>query len=105
MTFDDIQNLTSAAGAKPVVVMFYGLTCGPCRGFKPTLRKVCDDMGLQLEEVNVASEMETIKRFGIRAVPTVVVVDGGKVHNLFTGVVPEQAVVEHINKALDKGAW
>jgi thioredoxin-like negative regulator of GroEL len=73
MTFDEVKKLDGWT-----VVLFYGTACAPCERIKPMLREVCGQAQLRLVEVNAAGELDAVRKLGIRAVPTVVVVKEGK---------------------------
>lgn len=49
--------------------------CGPCQQFKPVAQKVCSDLGMQLQIVDVDQNAEFTQKYQIRSVPTLIVVD------------------------------
>jgi thioredoxin-like negative regulator of GroEL len=80
MTFDEIKKLPGQS-----LVMFYSLTCGPCKAMKPMLIETCAEAGLALHQVNIASDMDAVRALGIRGVPSLVKVADGVPTLLSTG--------------------
>lgn len=80
MTFDEIKKLPGQS-----LVMFYSLTCGPCKAMKPALTETCAEAGIALHQVNIASDIDAVRALGIRGVPSLVKVDDGVPALLSTG--------------------
>lgn len=80
MTFDEIKKQPGQS-----LVIFYSLTCGPCKAMKPMLHELCAEGGVQLHEVNIASDMGAVRALGIRGVPSLVRVRDGEPTLLATG--------------------
>lgn len=71
----------------PVMVDFYAEWCGPCRNLTPLLAKFADDYqgAFLLAKVDVDKNEQLSQRFGIRAMPTVLLFRDGKSVERFTG--------------------
>lgn len=67
------------------LVVFYSLTCGPCKAMKPAITELCEQYGVTRYEVNIASDMDAVRALGIRGVPTLVKVEDGASKVLSTG--------------------
>jgi thioredoxin-like negative regulator of GroEL len=94
MTFQKLlQSGTTAA------VLFYGTACPPCARLKPRLIEMAKELNFELVQFNVASEMDTAKSLGIRGVPTLVAVKGGKAEVLFTGEVLDSKIALMLHAA------
>ena len=66
--------------ALKVLVKFTAAWCPPCRALQPTLEVVAKDRpGLQVLSVDVDEQQATAQRFGVRALPTLLVFRGGQV--------------------------
>ncbi len=70
--------------------------CGPCKSFGPTMDKVSQS-GITVQKINVDTDTEATQAFGIRNVPTVVLVEGTNEVKRFSGVRTQQQVMDFYN--------
>lgn len=84
----------------PVLIDFWAEWCAPCRQLKPVLEKLADDYAgaFRLAKVDTEAEMQLASIFGIRSLPTVVLVKDGQMVDGFMGALPESAVREFLSK-------
>lgn len=84
----------------PVLIDFWAEWCAPCRQLKPVLEKLADDYAgaFRLAKVDTEAEMQLASIFGIRSLPTVVLVKDGQMVDGFMGALPESAVREFLAK-------
>lgn len=81
---------------KKKVLKFYGPNCGPCRIYAPTFEKVSQKLGEEIEftSINVESveNSEIVLEYGIKSIPTTIVVhpNGDTVRK--SGAISEQAL-------------
>ena len=86
----------------PVLVDFWAAWCGPCKTLTPILEKVVAGYAgkLKLAKVDTEAQMQLAAVFGIRSLPTVVLVKDGQMIDGFTGALPEAAVREFLDRHL-----
>ena len=117
-TFD--QALRDADGL--VLVDFWASWCGPCKVLTPTLEALEDDYEGELItfcKVNVEESPQLMQAFGLRSVPTVLMLKpkpegGARVLDAIVGARPasayQQWIEHHLNPPLSlmqriKGIW
>ena len=84
----------------PVLVDFWAAWCGPCKTLGPILEKVVASYNgaVKLAKVDTDAQMQLAAAFGIRSLPTVVLVKDGQMIDGFMGAVPEPAVREFLQR-------
>jgi putative thioredoxin len=84
----------------PVLVDFWAAWCGPCKSLTPILEKVVASYNgaVRLAKVDTDAEMQLAAAFGVRSLPTVVLVKDGQMVDGFMGALPESAVREFLQR-------
>jgi putative thioredoxin len=84
----------------PVLVDFWATWCGPCKTLGPILEKLADEYAgaFKLAKVDCDKEQQLAGMFGVRSIPTVVLIQGGQIVDAFSGALPESQVREFLKR-------
>jgi thioredoxin 2 len=97
-TFADIAERSRL----PVVVDLWAEWCGPCRMVSPALEQLASDLAgrVKLVKVNVDASPQVSQRFGVQAIPTLLLLRGGRVASRQTGAASLPALRAWVDGAL-----
>ena len=87
---DDTFAEVAEAAPVPVVVDLWAPWCGPCRMVSPALAQVAAELAgrVKLVKVNVDESPKIQQRFGVQAIPTLMVLRHGQVAARRAGAAP-----------------
>lgn len=97
-TFENeiLQNQT------PSLVDFWAAWCGPCRAIAPVIEELAESYSgkVTVAKMNVDENPKTPGKYGIRAIPTLIIFKGGQVAEQITGAVSKSHIEEALKKVL-----
>ena len=87
-------------GRRPAIDVFYAIWCGPCKALHPVLEELSKEYSgkVDIYQIDVDQEKELAAAFGIRSIPTLLLIPMKEEPRITQGALPK----DQLKKAIDE---
>ena len=87
---------------KPALVDFWAVWCGPCRVIGPIVEEIAEAYSdrVVVGKLDVDANRETAVKYGIQAIPTLLLVNNGEVADRIVGVTDKASLAAKLDDLL-----
>lgn len=95
----DEKNFQQTTKDRVVLVDFWAEWCMPCKMMTPILNDVVNEVDEKIKicKLNVDGQQKLAAKFGVRSIPTLIILKNGKELKRFVGVKPKDFLVSQLN--------
>ena len=102
---DEFDQVVGSASL-PVLVDVWAPWCAPCKVMEPLIQEVARNLAgrIKVVKVNADDAPRLSDRFGVRGIPTMLLLDQGRVVDRRVGALPREALRQWVDQAIARAA-
>ena len=79
------------------ILQFSAAWCQPCKMLSPRMEKLKSEGKINYRKIDVDQNQDLSIKYGVRNIPTLILLENGEAKNRLTGVQSEQQIIDFYN--------